>query len=123
QYYNFVRLGRNGYKNIISNCRNIAIFFSDLLKKSEYFDVISDVHHGLPLIAFKLSDKFKMKNHPYFNEIDISENLLKHGWQVPAYRLPEDCHDTLIMRVVIREIHNEDIISKLYNDIIWSTEN
>lgn len=123
QYFNFVRLGREGYKKILSNCLENSRYLAQKLASSNLFDVISNVSgERVPLVAFKFSDNIKAAGNINFNEHDLSSNLTKKGWQVPAYSLPDNCNDITIMRVVIREMHSEDIVDSLYNDILWAVD-
>lgn len=119
QYYNFLRLGKSGYRNVINNCSNNAYFVSRCLEKSGYFEIISDVKNGLPLIAFTIK-----RNDPKFpfSEYDLMHQVRQRGWILPAYKLPKDVDDIHILRVVIREIHSEDMCESLVGDILWAYE-
>lgn len=123
QYYNFVRLGKEGYRRIISNCLENADYLVKKLNSSRYFKVLSEQKkERIPLVAFRLSDEVKSAGNIIFDEFDLSHNLLKKGWQVPAYTLPPNCNETVIMRVVIREMHSEDLMEKLFNDLMWAID-
>jgi glutamate decarboxylase len=119
QYYNFLRLGKKGYQNVIQNCANNAYFLSRCLEKSGYFNIISDVKKGLPLIAFSL----KRENDDFpFSEYDLMHQVRQRGWILPAYKLPKNIESIHILRVVVREIHSEDMIEVLVADILWAYE-
>jgi len=120
QYYNFLRLGKSGYKNIIGNCANNAYFLSRCLEQSGYFDIISNINTGLPLIAFTL--KRKEGTSVPFSEYDLMHQVRQRGWIIPAYKLPPSVDHIHILRVVVREIHSEDMIESLVRDILWAYE-
>eukprot|EP00026_Physarum_polycephalum_P006405 Phypoly_transcript_06447.p1 GENE.Phypoly_transcript_06447~~Phypoly_transcript_06447.p1 ORF type:complete len:529 (+),score=86.84 Phypoly_transcript_06447:102-1688(+) len=119
QYYNFLRLGKSGYKNVIGNCCKNAYFLSQCLAKTGYFEIISDVKNGLPLVAFTLkrdNDRFP------FSEYDLMHQVRQRGWILPAYKLPPKCQTLHILRIVVREIHSEDMIECLIRDVLWAYE-
>lgn len=117
QYYNFLRLGRSGYKGIIETCKANAQFLRDCLRDTGYFEVISNPDNGLPLIAFQFKDK-----NVGFTEFDLMNTLRQKGWIVPAYNLPENVKDTNVLRVVVRESHSEDLLEHLVIDTVWAYE-
>ncbi len=108
QYYNFVRLGFEGYTNIHKASLSVIMTLKKLLEKSELGEVVmEDIR--MPLLAFKLKD-----NHDYdFTVYDISGRLRRYGWQVPAYTLPKDCGDVSILRIVAKEGFSHDLASLL----------
>jgi len=119
QYYNFLRLGKSGYKSVIDNCANNAIFLTKCLEKSGYFSIISDATKGLPLVAFTLN---RSKGELAFSEYDLMHQVRQRGWILPAYKLPKDVDNIHILRIVVREIHSEDMIESLLTDVLWAYE-
>jgi glutamate decarboxylase len=117
QYYNFIRLGREGYSAVIGNCRSNALFLEKCLEETGYFTIISSVEKGLPLIAASLKkDKFS------FTETEVSARVRQKGWIIPAYPLPKGASDIKVMRVVVRETHSEDLCETLVKDLVWAVE-
>jgi glutamate decarboxylase len=110
QYYNFLRLGRGGYTQVMECLSNTARWVSDELEKSRHFKVISD-GSAIPVVAFKLSGDFG------YTEFDVSEALRAFGWQVPAYTMPEGAEDVSVLRIVVREGFSADLARSLYEDI------
>ena len=102
QYYNFVRLGFEGYKKVHQACLDVAQYLHNSFLKSNLFEPIID-EIRMPLLAFKLKEK------QAFTVYQISEKLRYHGWQVPAYTLPKDCEDVAILRVVVKEGFDYDL--------------
>lgn len=110
QYYNFIRLGFEGYKKIHQACLDVTMFLKGRLEKSGLGEAIID-DIKMPLLAFKLSDGVK------FDVYQISEKLRYHGWQVPAYTLPADCKDVAILRIVAKEGFDYDLAELLVQHI------
>jgi glutamate decarboxylase len=110
QYYNFLRLGRSGYTNVMETLSATALWFSEQLRESKHFDVISD-GSKIPVVAFKLSGDFG------YNEYDISAALRIYGWQVPAYTMPEGAENISVLRVVVREGFSSDLARSLWEDL------
>ncbi|KAM7251474.1 hypothetical protein ACFE04_023357 [Oxalis oulophora] len=106
QYYQFVRLGFEGYKNIIANCMENAKILRDGLEQTGRFDIVSkDI--GVPLVAFSLKDSSK---HTVF---EIAESLRRFGWIIPAYTMPADAQHVAVMRVVVREDFSRGLAMRL----------
>ncbi len=110
QYYNFLRLGRAGYVQVMQTLSDTARWFSDQLRTSEHFDVISD-GSAIPVVAFKLSGDFG------YTEFDVSAGLRSYGWQVPAYTKPDGAQDVSVLRVVVREGFSADLARSLDEDL------
>ena len=56
QYYNFVRLGREGYTYVMQQMQQNAEALADGLRANGRFEVIGDELEQLPLVAFRLKD-------------------------------------------------------------------
>lgn len=64
QYYVLIRLGRNGFRKIMSNLTATADHLAARLKATGYFEIMSETGgRGLPLVAFRLKEKH------HFNEV------------------------------------------------------
>lgn len=110
QYYNFLRLGRAGYTQIMRCLSDTARWIGDELRGSEHFEVITD-GSAIPVIARRLKGK-----RPY-TEFDVSHALRAYGWQVPAYTMPEGATDIAVLRVVVREGFSADLARALRDDL------
>jgi len=110
QYYNFLRLGRAGYTHVMKTLSTTARWFSDQLRKSQHFEVISD-GSKIPVVAFKLSGDFG------YTEYDVSAQLRSYGWQVPAYTMPPGAENISVLRVVVREGFSADLARSLWEDL------
>ena len=111
QYYNFIRLGRAGYTEVMSALSTTARWLGDQLRDSEHFDLISD-GSAIPVVSFKL------KGDRGYTVFDVSHALRSYGWQVPAYTMPDDATDVSVLRIVVREGFSTDLARALKDDII-----
>jgi glutamate decarboxylase len=110
QYYNFLRLGRGGYTQVMQCLSSTSRWLADELDKSEHFEVIAD-GSAIPVVSFKLKGDFG------YTEFDVSEGLRAHGWQVPAYTMPPDAEHVSVLRVVVREGFSADLARSLRDDL------
>nr|AIU48022.1 glutamate decarboxylase [Dendrobium officinale] len=110
QYYQFIRLGYEGYKNIMENCVENARILKEGIESTGRFDIVSK-DSGMPLVAFKLKDS---SQHTVF---EISDSLRRFGWIVPAYTMPPDAEHVAVLRVVIREDFSRSLAERLVADI------
>ncbi len=56
QYYNFLRLGREGYRRIHQNCADTAAFLARELEGMDAIEMLYDGQGGLPAVCYKLKD-------------------------------------------------------------------
>lgn len=110
QYYNFLRLGHEGYTRIMKNLRNIAQDLARRINALGPFSLLSDGSQT-PVFAFCL--------HPGqpFNVYDVSSELRKRGWQIPAYTMPPAAEQMAVLRIVIREGFSRDMADMLFRDL------
>lgn len=110
QYYNFIRLGRSGYTNIMVNLKTISDFIDKKMRTIDDFEIVSSTQ-ALPLVAWKVKE-----NMPY-NAYQLSDKLRQFGWVVPAYSMPDNAKDEVILRVVVREHFSRELADDLIDDI------
>jgi len=110
QYYNFLRLGSQGYQHVQQTCQDIAKYLSAEIDKLDQFELLSD-GSDLPVFAFKLHDDIDK-----YSVYDLSERLRMRGWQVPAYTFPENLTDMSVMRIVVRNGFSMDLANLLLDD-------
>jgi glutamate decarboxylase len=110
QYYNLLRLGHSGYTNVMNNCMKNAGYLAHKLNNSDIFELVNKIE--LPIITFRF------KNTPYFTPFQLSQKLRERGWMLPAYNLPANANDIIVMRVVVRETFSRDMTETFYNDLI-----
>jgi glutamate decarboxylase len=102
QYYNFLRLGFEGYRRVQQECRDVVTYVSGGVAQLGPFELITDGTE-LPVFAFKLRDD--VDNYSVF---DVSRGMSERGWQVPAYSFPKNREDLFALRVVVRNGYNRD---------------
>jgi len=110
QYYNFLRLGRAGYTQVMQTLSGTARWLSDELRNSEHFELVSD-GSAIPVVACRLAGDFG------YTEFDVSAGLRTYGWQVPAYTMPDGAEDIAVLRVVVREGFSADLARSLAADL------
>jgi len=110
QYYNFLRLGRDGYRRIHRTSQNVALHLSTSLSKMGPFSLISD-GSDLPVFAFTT------KENAGFSVFDISDKVRERGWQLPAYTFPKNREDLAVLRCVCKEGFTRDMADLLLEDI------
>ncbi len=111
QYYNFIRLGREGYQHVQQTCQDVALHLSGEIAKIGPFELLTE-GRDLPVFAFKLRDDITG-----YSVFDLSERLRMRGWQVPAYTFPDDMTDTAVMRIVVRNGFSMDLADLLLDDL------
>ncbi|XP_031497854.1 glutamate decarboxylase 4-like [Nymphaea colorata] len=110
QYYQFIRLGFEGYKNIMENCMENAKALREGIEKTGRFEIVSK-EMGVPLLAFALKNTSK---HDVF---EISDSLRRFGWIVPAYTMPADAQHIAVLRIVVREDFSRSLAERLVSDL------
>ena len=115
QYYNFLRLGTEGYRKIHAACYGTTEYLADRIGKHGLFDVIFDgaPEKGIPALCWKLREG----HDPGFNLYDLADRLRVRGWQVPAYSLPANREDVVIQRILVRHGVSRDLADLLMGDI------
>ena len=118
QYYNFIRLGFEGYKSIMMTAMNNANHLREGLISTGLVEIVDKAH--MPLVAFKLIDN---KIHEIcgegdhkFTVFDISDRLRSFGWVVPAYTCSHGAETLAIMRVVVKENFSYNLADSLLRD-------
>jgi glutamate decarboxylase len=112
QYYNFVRLGREGYTYVMQMMRQNARALSEHLTLSGDFELVGADDEQLPLVAFRLAEPRK------YDEFDIAWQLsAERGWMVPAYTLPPNAQHVTIMRALVKETLSREMVDTLAGDI------
>jgi len=110
QYYNFLRLGREGYTNILKNLAEISNFLSDKIAAFPHFKLVSS-RDALPLVAFRISANAG------YTAFQLSDKLRQFGWVVPAYTMPPNAEHVTVLRIVIRESFSREMADSLLLDI------
>jgi glutamate decarboxylase len=115
QYYNFLRLGHEGYRQIHAASREVAMHLSGQIAEMGPFDLISK-GDTIPVFAFTTNSKAK------FSVFDMSDKLRERGWLLPAYTFPKNREDLAVLRVVCKEGFSRDMADMLLSDIKAAVE-
>lgn len=113
QYYNFLRLGREGYRRVHQACYDTARYLADEIVKRGPFTMLYDARGGIPAITFTFKDNAKTNYSLY----DLSDRLRVRGWQVPAYSMPAKREDLVVMRILVRHGFSRDLSQLLLDDL------
>jgi glutamate decarboxylase len=89
---------------------NNTIYLENKLLELGMFDILTDTKY-LPVVAVKL------KNNSKYTVFNISEELRKRGWVVPAYTLPPNAEEIAVLRMVIKENFSRDMAEIFVKDI------
>lgn len=110
QYYNFLRLGKSGYRRIMEALGSNAEYITERLESTGRFDMLSKPD-TLPVVAFALRDTSR------FSVFDLSHALRERGWIVPAYTLAPNAEEIAVLRIVVREGMSRDMAEMLIDDM------
>src|SRR5699024_6451983 len=85
QYYQFIRLGFQGYKEVRYNSLQVARYVqSQIGKLTPFVNYSADA--VTPLFIWYMKPEYaKNANWPLY---DLQHKLAQHGWMVPGYTLP-----------------------------------
>ena len=112
QYYNFLRLGFDGYRRVQQASQDVALHLSGAIADMGPFELLSD-GSDLPVFAWRLG--------PNCNGLwdlhDLSNQLREKGWQVPSYPLPDNLSDTTVQRIVVRNGVSMDLADYLLENL------
>jgi glutamate decarboxylase len=111
QYYNFLRLGFEGYRAVQQYARDVATRLSGQIAELGPFELLTKGDQ-LPVMAFKLRDDIDN-----FTVFDVSNALRERGWLVPAYTFPRNRQDLAALRVVVKRDFTHDMADFLLADL------
>ena len=119
QYYNFIHLGYEGYKEIHSNAMAVAKYCHEAIGKMKCFHNYSEELEN-PLFIWSLDPEYDKT--AKWTLFDLQDKLMQSGWMVPAYTMPKNIEDMVVMRVVVRQGMSRDMADMLIQDIQNSVE-
>ncbi|TNY23902.1 glutamate decarboxylase [Rhodotorula diobovata] len=149
-YWNLLHLGHDGYRRISLHDAKNARLFARAVERSKYYKVVSEIHHlksdqdqslvdkakqatglsddidsyipGLPVVAFMFSDEFR-NEYPRIKQRNVQLQMRQKSWIIPNYSLPANAEGEEVLRVVFRETFHEDMVERLFHDLVEVTEN
>lgn len=141
QYYNFLRLGMHGYRAVVHNTLKNAKYLSEELSQGGrgewgFIPMHPVDDEGDLLFSIVV---MQARDPETLDLVDLTDELRKRGWIIPAYPLESDPHtddeeecgsdqeesdqeekkegETLVMRMVIRQNVSRDVCGILVKDI------
>ena len=111
QYYNFLRLGFDGYRAVHQTCQDIAMHLSSQIAKLGPFELLTD-GSDLPVFAFKLRDDVT-------GLLGLRRLRAAADARLAGARLhvPRGLTDTAVMRIVVRNGFSMDLANLLLDDL------
>ncbi|MBD5785619.1 glutamate decarboxylase [Cellulosimicrobium terreum] len=117
QYYQFLRLGREGYAAIQQECQDVAKYLAQGIADIGAFDLWND-GSDIPVFAWQL----KQGHTENWSLYHLSDRLRMKGWLIPAYPMPDNLGDVTVQRIVVRNGVSRDLADDLLADIRTETE-
>jgi glutamate decarboxylase len=111
QYYNFLRLGFDGFRRVQGYARAVATRLAGEIEELGPFELVTR-GDALPVFAFTLRSEIDN-----FTVFDVSNALRERGWLVPAYTFPENRTDLAALRVVVKRGFTHDMSDMLVADL------
>ncbi len=119
QYYNYIRLGFEGYKAIQQNSMEIAKYiWGEIAKFPQFHNYAQEVVN--PLFIWHMDQEYDKS--AKWTLYDLQDKLKQYGWMVPAYTLPANLEDIVVMRVVIKQGFTRDMADMMLNDMRSAVE-
>jgi glutamate decarboxylase len=115
QYYDFIRLGREGYSRVHGATYETCRHLTHELAKLGPFEIVhdGDPFKGIAAVSWKLTEGTEHT----FNLFDLADRLRAHGWLVPAYTLPPHLEGLAIQRILARHGFSRDMADLLLADV------
>ena len=113
--YNFLRLGRDGYRKVHMASYRTAQFLAEEIVKLGPFEILAagDPNTGIPAVTWTIKDGAD----PGYTLFDLADRLRIRGWLVPAYTLPENLADVAVQRILVRQGVTRDLAELLVGDV------
>ena len=113
QYYQLIRLGKHGYRAIMSNLTRTADYLAAGIAGMGFLLMSETAGRGLPLVAFRLDPERGRR----YDEFMLAHQLRERGWIVPAYTMAARTQDMKMLRVVVREDFSRARADQLLADL------
>jgi glutamate decarboxylase len=110
QYFAFLRLGREGYTDIVKTMLANAGALASKLAKIEGLELITD-GSAFPIVTARAAEGHEI------DMVGLSHLLRERGWIVPAYTLPANAEHLTVLRMVVKENFSRDMTEMLSHDV------
>ena len=118
QYYNFIHLGRHGYRHRMQALEAIACHLADGIAAIAPLRVVNHPLGQLPVFCVELDQQVR-----HWNVFHLADKLRERGWLVPAYSLPANQEQRSVLRFVVRAGFTrplaEELLSDIARDVAW----
>lgn len=114
QYYQFVRLGMSGFREIQNNCMTIAKYVHQQIAAMPEFTTFSKTVVN-PLFIWMMDEEYART--AKWTLYDLQARLQQDGWMIPAYTLPRNIENLIVMRIVVRQGVSMDLMDMLLTQI------
>jgi glutamate decarboxylase len=115
QYYQLVRLGKRGYRAIMSNLTRNADYLTEQIEALGFVIMSQRSGRGLPVVAFRLPDVTGSPRQ--YDEFALAHHLRARGWVVPAYTMAPHSEQLKMLRIVVRGDFSRSMCDSLISDI------
>jgi glutamate decarboxylase len=116
QYFSLLRLGREGFEQIIATVLANAQALAGKLAEIDGLEVLNDGSR-FPIVVVRASPGGDREP---LDLVLLSHLLRERGWIVPAYTLPPDAQHITVLRMVVKENFSRDMVDLLAHDIAAS---
>ncbi len=115
QYYEFLRLGREGYRRVHLASYDTAQYLASAIPSLGPFELLfdGDPAGGIPCVTWRIAEGAD----PGYTLYDLADRLRVRGWQVPAYPLTGEVDSLPVQRVLVRQDVSRDLVSLLLDDL------
>jgi glutamate decarboxylase len=113
QYFSLLRLGREGFEQIISTVLTNARALAGKLAVIDGLEVLNDGAR-FPIVVVRATDD---GNGGPLDLVLLSHLLRERGWIVPAYQFPKNREDLHVLRIVVRNGFSRDLADLLLDDV------
>jgi glutamate decarboxylase len=110
QYYNFLRLGREGFEALVRSVLANAVALAERVRSIDELELVSDGSR-FPIVAARAREPSRL------DLTVLSQRLRERGWIVPAYTLPPDAEHITLLRMVVKENFSRDMVDMLAHDL------
>ena len=115
QYYQFIRMGFEGYKNVQFNSLSVAQYLDDQVSAMPAFEPYAPGKLPNPIFVWRMKADFQKT--AKWTLYDLQDKLAQKGWMVPAYTMPASIETMVVMRVLCKQGFSRDMADQLIADI------
>jgi glutamate decarboxylase len=111
QYFAFLRLGYEGYTQIVQSTLANAGALAHKLAATDGLRLLGEEHPRFPIVVVRAEDPERL-------DLSLLSQLLRErGWIVPAYTLPADADRIEVLRMVVKENFSREMVDLLTHDL------